>query len=270
MVRDLETGAEVVRRAPQAADVQRWKTGFFLPDGRPVGLAVRAKLDQFGMPKPSPQVVLWDLAADRLLAEIDPGFPVTERLLAPSTGLFAPTGGGRLLVAPAEKDLTGRNPAHPGKLYELPSARLLADVPPFGDPSFSIRQLGPGGNRLLGSELDRSGEAALGATWVVRAMPAGDILLRVPNRATDNDMAGELGPDGRLLAVGADRGQVEVWDVDTKDLLFRWQPHAGKMVHHLAFGPAGEIAAVSLDDDRLIVLRLPEVRQRLAPMGLGW
>ncbi|HKB00994.1 MAG TPA: hypothetical protein VKD90_02190 [Gemmataceae bacterium] len=84
------------------------------------------------------------------------------------------------------------------------------------------------------------------------------------------DMAHDFSPDGRLLALGSDRGQVEVWDVDARALLFRYQPHRGKPVHALVISPDGDIATTSDDDDRLVVVRMREVRDRLTELGLGW
>jgi WD40 repeat protein len=107
------------------------------------------------------------------------------------------------------------------------------------------------------------------SAWTVRALPSGAEVLRIPNRSFADDAHG-FGPAGRLIAVGSDRGQVEVWDVDAKELLFRWQPHGGKTVGGLSFGPAGEVATVSEGDDRLAVLRMKDVRERLSAMGLGW
>ena len=107
------------------------------------------------------------------------------------------------------------------------------------------------------------------AVWTVRTLPSGDELVVVPQR-TMADLANDFSSDGRLLALGTDRGHVEVWDLEARAVLFRWQPQGGKVVHGLAFGPNGEIATTSDDDDRLSVLRLPEIRERLAAMGLGW
>jgi hypothetical protein len=41
-------------------------------------------------------------------------------------------------------------------------------------------------------------------------------------------------------------------------------------VTHLAIGPDGDIATVAQADDALVVLRLAEVKAKLAELGLGW
>jgi WD40 repeat protein len=131
--------------------------------------------------------------------------------------------------------------------------------------------LSPGAGRLLaiGMPLFAQNANLTDSVWMVRALPSGEEVFRIPNHSFADDAHG-FGPGGRLIAVGSDRGQVEVWDVDARELLFRWQPHGGKTVSGLSFGPEGDIATVSEGDDRLAVLRMKDVRERLSAMGLGW
>jgi WD40 repeat protein len=105
--------------------------------------------------------------------------------------------------------------------------------------------------------------------WTVRALPSGEELLRVQNRSFAEN-ANAFSPDGRLLALGADKGQMEVWEVDARALLFRWQPHGVKNVEFLCFTPEGDLVTVAQNDDRLTVIRMRILRERLAAMGLDW
>jgi WD40 repeat protein len=123
---------------------------------------------------------------------------------------------------------------------------------------------------MLGLTFDPTGTGDVaGAHWGVRDLPSGAEVFRVRNPSLVR-YACDFSPDGRFLAVGADRGQAEVWDLDAEALVFRWQPHGGKTVQFLSFGPDGDIATVADGDDRLVVLRMKEVRARLGEIGLGW
>ncbi|HEX3149913.1 MAG TPA: WD40 repeat domain-containing serine/threonine protein kinase [Gemmataceae bacterium] len=267
VVRQSESWAEVFRRpSPKSTGANQWQLGFFLPDGRAVGLLAGAA----GKGRNEPRLV--DLAVD------GPAGSLPLSGLGDGTiGTTAASPDGRFLFVDPPPYFPG-DPAgkrtRTGRLFELPAGRLVSELPPMPDTETrytATAQLAPAGDRLLAVSIPIMGDNATmqNAAWIVRAVPSGEELLRVPNRSFA-DYANAFGPDGSLIAIGADRGQVEVWDVNAKALLFRWQPHGGKMCHYLSFGPAGEIATASDDDDRLSVLRMADVRERLAGMGLGW
>ena len=100
-------------------------------------------------------------------------------------------------------------------------------------------------------------------------MPSGAVVLRVQNQ-TSSEHAHDLSPDGRTLVVGSDRGHVEVWDLEARGLLFRWQPHGGKVVQAIVVSSAGDIATTCADDDRVCILKWADIRARLTELGLGW
>ena len=105
--------------------------------------------------------------------------------------------------------------------------------------------------------------------WSIRDLTTSDQLLQIPNRSMAED-ANDFSADSRLIAVGSEQGYVDLWDVDAKELLFRWQPHGGKSVTHLSIAPDGDIATVAEGEDRLVVLRIAKVRAKLTELGLGW
>jgi WD40 repeat protein len=117
--------------------------------------------------------------------------------------------------------------------------------------------------------LGGEGSTIRSAYWTIRAVPSGEELLRIPNRAFTEHGNG-FSADGRLVALSADKGQVEIWDTEARTLLFRWQPHGVKNVEFLNFAPDGDLATVAQGDGRLTILRMNEVRERLSAMGLGW
>jgi eukaryotic-like serine/threonine-protein kinase len=266
VIRDTGTGAEVVRRAPpKALGGTDWENGWFLPDGQAIGLV------SLKPAKGESRLALWDVVADRELRPIPGPAPVGF-----SQAVVVSPDGTRMFVSGHSGAFPGaaKGPPGPGRLFEVPAGRLLAEVPHSGDAQGRITvsvALAPGGRRLLSITMPLTGAGAniLGAAWTVRSLPDGAEVLRVPNR-TFSEEAYDFSPDGRLLALGTDRGQAEVWDLETRALLFRWQPHGGKPVHGLAFGPDGDIATGSLEDDRLVVLRMKDVRKHLATMGLDW
>ena len=135
-------------------------------------------------------------------------------------------------------------------------------------------RLGPGGRRLLSTHLPAGAMRAQSVNlhdvkWSVRDLSTGEDLLRIPNRSRA-DEANDFSSDGRLIAVAAEQGYVDLWDVDAKERLFRWQPHGGKPVAHLTIAPDGDIATVAEGEDRLVVLRLDKLRAKLTEIGLGW
>jgi WD40 repeat protein len=105
--------------------------------------------------------------------------------------------------------------------------------------------------------------------WIVRELPSAEAILRIGNWSM-TDHANHLSPDGRFIALGVEQGYVELWDVDARSLLFRWQPHNGKTVTHLTIAPNGDVATVAEGESGLTILRLAEVRAKLTELGLGW
>ena len=268
-VRDADTGTEVYRRSPpKAVRTARWAVTAYLPDGRLVGLASTS--DGTG----AARLIGRDLGADRelyIIPRVASGFDGSEMEASPDGSEVYVDPPRPLLLFPVDPP----EALAPGHLYELASGRLIAEVPPLGGAAGLLTQTGrisPGGNRALTINVMAAAGADIlwtNALWAVRALPSGEELLRVPNRSMA-DHANDFSPDGRLVALGSERGQVEVWQVDAKALLFRYQPHGGKTVNGLAFSPEGDIATVSDEDDRVVVLRMKEIRERLTQMGLGW
>jgi WD40 repeat protein len=257
------------RVAPTGHTKHEWLRSFFTPDGRLTALAMHYSRD--GLARG-----LWDVTADRAIHTLDVKYsPVSQ-----NSGHAVSPDGDRIYLPPAFSTAflilgTTKKPK-PGHLYELPTGRLLAEISPQSDAEEMFGKvvgLGAGGTRALWfkfrTDLTGADTSPSGAVWAVRALPPGDEQLRVRNDSMSED-AHDFSADGRLLALGADRGQVELWDLEARALVFRWQPHGGKTVHHLAFTPDRDLVTVADGDDRLITLRLNEVQQRLAEMGLGW
>ena len=120
-------------------------------------------------------------------------------------------------------------------------------------------------------------------------IPSSDVLsldmtqarLRVwdiPNRRLHWDVrfsgtpsAMMFSPDSRLLAVAHEEGFIELWDIKQKENLFRWQPLRSGKISHLAFtSDAAFLACSSEEQGAVHLLRLGELRSRLAQMGLDW
>ena len=265
---DAATGAERLRLPfPREAGAQGWLAGFHDPAGRVYGVAEMVT-------KARRHLELWDVAAGKRLHTFEgggsPGMPV-QLLVSPA--------GDRGLVPPPLNALSAppkAGPQPPARLVALPAGDSLTTfaLAPALDKEFPYHlRLGPGGTRLLSlsTSLDMGQNRSLmsSLTWVVRGVPSGAIELEVPNR-TAAERAGDFCPDGRYVALGSDRGFVELWDLEAKALVFRWQPHGGKTVHAVTFSPAGDIATASEDDDRVCVLKWAAVRDRLKELGLGW
>jgi WD40 repeat protein len=79
-----------------------------------------------------------------------------------------------------------------------------------------------------------------------------------------------LSTDNRLLAVGYENGAVEIWDIQEKEQLLRWQPLGVPAIRHLAFTPDAAFLAASGNWGPVHLLHLGELRRQLADMGLDW
>jgi WD40 repeat protein len=269
---NTDNGTEVLRKAPPANDgIVAWHDTFFLPDGRLASLTSLVK-PRKKEDKEKELTVLWDVAEGKAIHTFDPTVLV---------GL-----GPQILVSPAGDRVLFHRTEFPfafakedslpktDLLFELPTGRQIAEVPKPQASGTEIEQIvamSPAGNRTLTMHMNFVGPGASirSAIWKLRGLPSGDELLQIPNRAFV-EHGNDFSPDGRLIALAADKGQVEVWDTETRELLFRWQPHGTRQVEFIGFAPNGDIATVAQNDDRLIILRMREVRDRLSNMGLGW
>jgi WD40 repeat protein len=134
-----------------------------------------------------------------------------------------------------------------------------------------IAAMSPSGDRALSINFSMAGEgmSLRSAYWTVRAIPSGEELLRIPNLGL-MEHGNAFSPDGRFVAISADKGQVEIWDIESRSVLFRWQPHGANSVEFLNFTPEGDLATVAQNDSRLVILRKKDLREKLNEMGLGW
>jgi WD40 repeat protein/tRNA A-37 threonylcarbamoyl transferase component Bud32 len=296
VVFDVDTGKEVLRKLPpKDAGVTHWNRTFFLFDGRhaaiatlllPVKVEANAeasdhpptpKAKQESPPKVPEKVhqplVIWDITADKVIHTFNNSqlgehlhdssvTPDGSRLYLSRTRMPFVFAGGK--SEPPRTDL----------IFELPSGRLIAEVPnadqtenQFDD----IAAMSPNGDRTLSINFSMAGEGmSLRSTyWTVRAVSSGEELLRIQNRGL-MEHGNAFSPDGRFVAISADKGQVEIWDVESRSILFRWQPHGANNVEFVNFSPQGDLATVGQGDSRLVILRMNELRERLKAMGLGW
>lgn len=105
--------------------------------------------------------------------------------------------------------------------------------------------------------------------WLVRDLPSGVERLRVPMR-TMQDHAQSISNDGRYLATGAKQGYIDVWDIETAERCFSWQPFGGKPIESINFTPEGDVAAVAEDGSPMAVLRVADLRAHLRDLGLDY
>lgn len=271
VVYNADDGAEVLRRpAPSTSGITHWHDTFYLPDGRLASITALTKPRKAEDKEPD-SVVLWDVVEGKVIQTLDvkvgAGWGVNV-VLSPA--------GDRALIHRSGFAFAFDKSERPKSdmLFELPSCRRIAEVsrPNRSEAEVDeIAVLNRQGNRTLSMHMNFLGPAASirNALWAIRALPSGEELLSIPNRSLV-DHGNDFSPDGRLVALSAHKGEVEVWDTDARRLLFRWQPHGTKIVDHLSFSPEGDIATIARNDDRLIILRMKEVRERLTAMGLGW
>ena len=105
--------------------------------------------------------------------------------------------------------------------------------------------------------------------WVVRDLPSGTERFASPTYRSRIGPT-RMSPDGRYLVIGGDQGHVSVWEIETGELRFRWQPFGGKPAGYLAFTPEGDLMAVADEVGPLTVLRMAHLRRQLASVGLDW
>jgi WD40 repeat protein/DNA-binding SARP family transcriptional activator len=153
---------------------------------------------------------------------------VLRRLPGHAAGVLPPAIGadGRLLVTGSDDGTV--------RLWSLPAARALGDVPLRSRRAISDVQVSPDGRTMtvvLGSIYDsRRGTLEV---WDVRD---GRRVIRLD--VPDTPTAVSFSPDGRLLAVGYLHGRSQLWSTTT------WKP-----VSRLLVGDVGEIYALAISPD---------------------
>ena len=160
------------------------------------------------------------------------------------------------------------------RLFELPSGKLLAEFSmEKGDRDY-LQTICISRNSRYSSSLSMQLDAMMkggavfdNALWVVHEIPSGKEVLRIPNSAL-SDTPCEFSPDEKYLALNAAKGHIELWDIASKELVFRWQPNGGKPVGHFTFTPEGDLATTA--DGQLRILNVKELRTGLAKLGLDW
>ncbi len=255
LVRDIVTGNEVLRRPPPKKDGgYRWSRIFYRPAGTLIGLLERLKDGPH-------HVLFWDVAADQ---SPWPDSDLARADLKMGREILVPAGGRVCLYATAVDDPEpGREqkPIPPPRLYDLATGRLLRECSPLnvsvGEISEAI-QLSPQRRTDPRDEHERAENVNHGlpkddfykdSYWIVRDLATGAEIVRTP-MTTSADQACDFSPDGRYVAVGSIRGYVELWDLDIKSLVFRWQPHGGKMASARRLrSPTGPSATLSDADD---------------------
>lgn len=91
--------------------------------------------------------------------------------------------------------------------------------------------------------------------FVVLRMPDGDVVLERDGFDAYWTRAVALGPNGRRVATGDEKGQIRLWDVARNEQVGGRQIY-GAVVQSIAFSPDGRLVAVGLSDDRLLVFRV--------------
>ena len=203
----------------------------FRPDGQ---LLVVARLKTGGW-------VIWNVSTNRPVREVTNSFVQLSR-------------DGSLMVVPGD-DKT------PTTLTEVATGRtVLADLGTSGWAGFS-----PDGRwlMLITGNLEMT----------VTRVPSLDRRFVIPGVATPNMViAGVIGPgpvisdDSRILAYPSFDGDMQVWDMERGEELFRWPSD----YTILAFTPEGDLACGKYGADHVKVLQLGTLRRQLEEIGLGW
>lgn len=278
---DCDSGKEIIRKLPPTSmGINSWDEAFYLPDGRLASLGVRdakptkKKLDaERQSVVMQRRLVLWDVAGEKPIHEFDD----SESKLSEFRHIVSADGGHfycNRTVVPFE-DLEDKKPEPSlDRIYELPSCRLIAEVPRGKDDDkqmIDVEALTSGARRTLAINMNffEEGASLRNTYWTIRDLPSGEERLRIPNRGFV-EHGQDFSADSRFVALAADKGYAEIWDVEARTLLFRWQPHGNKGAEFLRFSADGDLATLSQNDDKLSILRMKALRDRLAPMGLGW
>jgi WD40 repeat protein len=271
IVFDVMTGNERVRIVrPKEGLEGNWNQAFFDPTGRLL-LATRLRL-----PGPVLQYrgTLWDLVRNEQAALLphDENNKDDLKIAMPSFD------GSHLLQSGSFISQVAKTAERkPVRIIRVSDLTLRADIDlpsAAGTEEMAFpAMLSQKGDRLLSIHSPYAAGNTLNLMsntyWLVRDLPSGVERLRVPMR-TMQDQAQSFSGDGRYLATAAKQGYVDVWDIETAERCYSWQPFGGKPIESISFTPEGEVAAVAEDGSPMAVLRVAGLRERLRELGLDY
>jgi WD40 repeat protein len=250
------TSGEVVHQYDSGMDKEgnalKWGSLGFSSDGKL--LVVRPR----GQP---PELAVGNLSDDREEAWFVATPLPPESLDVP---LLAPRG--RWLVYMAK---TGC------RVWELPGHRLAAEQKiAADDEGASPSLISTNGRWLLAYHApldDNNAFVYSRGSWRVWALPGLTEALRWPSSTSAEARAAiDFSPDGRLAARSTPGGFVELWDLESRYQLIRWQPSPGRLIGQLTFTPEGWVGTALDKSGDVQILKLDAAHKLLEPLGLGW
>lgn len=195
---------------------------------------------------------------DRTVALLDARTLAETATLAHDNGIdaLAFSADGRWLASGSE--YTGQSDARSGwiRLFAIPGGREHAKVD-LGETINNLDFDGESGRVLASGE---RGRAAL------YRVPALTLIRTIDGDPAWHFIAGRISPDGRLLALGDERGDIRVYDADS-GALRRLFNHSGSKLETLRFSPDGQYLFAAGNDPYIRAWRVADVLAdaRLAP-----
>jgi WD40 repeat protein len=180
---------------------------------------------------------------------------------------------GRLLLGCSGSLGVSHNPI---SIWDVASGNRLGELSSggMGPPPLTPRasDLSPDGKWLCNFHIPSNDVLSVDMTQArLRVWDVSNRRLHWDMRFSGSPSAMMFSPDSRLLAVAYAEGFVELYDVQQKEELFQWQPLRAGAISHLAFSSDGAFLACSSEKQGAVqLLRLGELRRRLADMGLDW
>ncbi|HBI46877.1 MAG TPA: hypothetical protein DDY78_29095 [Planctomycetales bacterium] len=216
--------------------------------------------------------------------EVGPGFITTldqnpnlgagtQALLGPSIPTILSADGRLLLGCSGSLGSFSHNLI---SIWDVASGNRLGELssPDLGPPPLMPRMSGlsPDGKWLCHFHIPSNDDLSMDVTQSrLRVWDVPNRRLHWDMRLSGSASAAMFSPDSRLLAVAYGEGFVELWDVQQREELFRWQPLRVGEIKHLAFtSDAAFLACSSEKQGAVHLLRLGNLRRRLADMGLDW
>lgn len=273
-VLELATG-KVLARVGLVSGAGKYGNGVFDAEGRflVVGWEIKKEVSK---------EVLRELLTAKVLRKLDAGAKAVVRDVLTGKVLHEfDAGEEEGSLSPDGKYLV----SHPNWVDTAPAPNTIGDVFVWdmqtGERVGRRRDttLGP-----LGSQRDCPPQLSPDNRWLLTTMysfftrvPAQAVLWSVADGKKWLDIPGSeevssyaFSPDSRLLALGYEKGTIQVWDIHKREKLLQWQT-AMVEVRHLMFTPDGQ--GLIFNDPRSKEARfvdLKSLRRQLADVGLDW